>query len=196
MALIPFDSHGLHPYDCAPMPNAPLPSQIDVRKLAVKGAEITAQPPIASLKRFADLLAHDKGALAVNLQFEINEQRIKCIDGHIHGDVQVLCQRCLEPMTLAMDVKFQLGIVWSEEDAERLPESLEPLIVGEDILVDLGDVVCEELILSLPFVSYHKPEDCQQEVGFISLDPAAPLEEVEQKRENPFKALEKIKFEK
>ena len=188
------------------MLTAPLPSQIDIRKLVVKGAEISANPPISSLPRIADLLAEDdsgtavrENSLAVNLQFYIDDERKRRVDGQITGTVYMTCQRCLEPMPVAVDVQFELGIVWSEEDAERLPKTLEPLIVGEE-LVDLADIVSEELILSLPYVNYHPAADCKQDIGYSSVDPedadAVEKASAEQEKDNPFQVLEQLKFDK
>lgn len=180
------------------MSNPPLPSQLDIRKLTVKGIEIVADAAISSLPRVVDLLADQEGSIAVKLRFYIDEQRFKHIEGDLSSTVNVFCQRCLEPMPVVIDAHFDLGIVWSEDDAERLPKSLDPLIVGEE-LTDLRDVISEELILSLPYVNYHKPEECGQAIGYSvgDLDEAAAGsgEELE-KRENPFKALAKLKLEK
>ncbi|MEH6909616.1 MAG: YceD family protein [Oceanicoccus sp.] len=180
------------------MLTAPLPSQIDVRKLVVKCAEISAQMPVSSLPRIADMLANDIGVIAVNLRFFKDEGHFRRIDGELKGSVEMTCQRCLEPLTVAVDTRFSLGIMWSEEDAERLPKSLEPLIVGEEELVNLADVVAEELILSLPFVNYHAPSDCKQQVGYSSgdSDPSVEAAEKAATRENPFKVLENLKFDK
>ena len=183
------------------MLTAPLPSQIDIRKLVVKGVEISAQAPVSSLPRIVDLLANDSGSIAVNLQFYRDEGRFRRIDGRLTGLVELICQRCLEPMPVTVDSQFSLGIVWSEKDAERLPKSLEPLIVGEE-LVDLADIVSEELILSLPYVNYHSAADCQQQVGYSSVDPdpaaviKAKADAENAERDNPFNVLEKLKFDK
>ncbi len=180
------------------MLNPPLPSQLDIRKLTVKGIEIVADAAVSSLPRVVDLLADQEGSIAVKLRFYIDEQRFKRIDGELKSTVNMFCQRCLEPMPVNIDTHFELGIVWSEDGAERLPKSVEPLIVGEE-LTDLHDIVSEELILSLPYVNYHSAEDCGQEVGYSVGEPDELTDtsdgELEQ-RENPFKALEKLKFEK
>ena len=176
------------------MSNAPLPSQLDVRKLAVKGVEISAETPVSNLPRIVDLLADRDGSIAVNLRFFIDEQRFKCIEGHIQGGVNMSCQRCLEPLPVQLDIRFQLGIVWSEKDAQRLPASLEPLIVGEE-LTDLADVVSEELILGLPYVSYHEADQCQQQVDYSTSaeDESESDEAVEQAKPNPFDVLASLK---
>lgn len=187
------------------MLNAPLPSQMDVRKLAVKGVEISATTPVSRLPRIVDLLADDGGSIEVALQFYIDEQRFRRIDGQLTGCLDVICQRCLQPMPVQVDTQFKLGIVWSEDNAASLPQSLEPLIVGEE-LVDLADIVSEELILSLPYVSYHDEADCQQQEHSFE-DPAPASLEIENEqeqggdaeaeaKENPFKVLEQLKFDK
>lgn len=178
------------------MLTAPLPSQIDIRKWVVKGADISAEVPLSSLPRIADLLADSGGSIAVQLHFYVDEERFRRVDGHVKGSVKLTCQRCLEPMAVNVDCEFQLAIVWSEERAQGLPKRLEPLIVGEE-LVDLADVVSDELILSLPYVNYHDPADCSMSVGYESSDPGIKDKVVvDDARENPFQVLEKLKFDK
>lgn len=179
------------------MSKAPLPSQIDIRKLAVKGVEISASTSVSTLPRFVDLLANDSSSIDVDLCFYIDEERFRRVDGRIQGSVEVFCQRCLEPMPLTLDTRFSLGIVWSEDDAERLPSNLDPLIVGEE-LVDLADIVSEELILCLPFVSYHEPGACRQLPASSSGDTieTGRLPAVDDQRENPFEVLKNMKFDK
>lgn len=179
------------------MLSTPLPSEIDIRKLVVKGAEISALVPISSLPRIAGLLAGEDGDIEVRLHFYKDEARFRRVDGQLSGSVEVFCQRCLEPMVVNVDVSFALGVVWSEDDAQRLPKSLEPLIVGEE-LIDLADVVSDELILSLPHVNYHDEADCKQPVGYSSVDPAAVEIDstAKEEKENPFKVLENLKLDK
>ncbi len=185
------------------MSNAPLPNQIDVRKLAVKNVEISAVTPVSSLPRFVDMLADGDSSIAVNLHFYIDDERIRRVDGQITATVNVFCQRCLDTMPLELDTQFQLGIVWSEEDAKRLPGFMEPLIVGEE-LVDLADIVSEELILSMPYVSYHAPEDCKQvsnySTGEVAVESSMQTEAEEKRsspsRDNPFSVLQQLKRDK
>ncbi len=182
------------------MPNEPLPNQVDIRKLVVKGAEIAANVPISSLPRFASLLLEDGGSLSVKLSFYRDEQGQRRVDGEVSGEVQVACQRCLEPVSIAVDSRFQLGVVWSEDDPQRLSADIEPLIVGEE-LSDLPDIVSEELILGQPFVSYHDTSECQLRSEFPAEQPASGLSTAdgsadEAAGDNPFKVLEQLKSSK
>lgn len=172
-----------------------LPNQVDVRKLAVNHSLITAEVSVSSLPRYADLLADQTGTVQAKLQFYTDEQHRRRVDGALKAKVNVICQRCLEPMPLLVDTQFTLGIVWSEGDSKRLPDDIEPLIVAEE-LVDLADIVSEELILCFPHVSFHDSEQCPQPVGYVSRDTddtsAEDASEGNSTRENPFKVLEQL----
>ena len=171
------------------MLNDPLPKQVDVRKLIVKSAEITAQEPVARLERLSGLLADDSGEALVNLRFFVDEGRFRKIEGDIRSTVNVICQRCLEPMPIALTAEVNLAVVWTEDEAKQLPRVLDPLIVGEDP-IDLSEIVEEELILSLPIVSYHEGE-CEGHSSFSSGDEEAAV--AEEPKENPFSILEQLK---
>ena len=169
-----------------------LPSQIDIRKLAVKGAKFDAKFPVSRLNRLSGQLADDVGSVAVRLELSIDEQGLRRLVGDVFAEVHVACQRCLQVMSLEIHSTLDLAIVWSDEEARHLPKHIDPLIVGEE-LTDLEDVVEEELILSLPIVSYHNRDVCRV-TGPLSFGDEI-VEEGEPK-ENPFKVLEQLKSDK
>lgn len=167
----------------------PLPSQADVRKLVRKGAEISAEFPVSQLPRFSGLLANTDGSISAILRFYLDEQKIQRIDGEVTGSFFVTCQRCLEAMPMTLDSHFELGVVKDEERAKQLPGFLDPFIVGED-LVNLADIVEEELMLSLPFVNYHDPENCSRDERFSTGDFE---QSVDEPADNPFQVLQNLK---
>ena len=167
----------------------PLPSQADVRKLVRKGAEISADFPVSQLPRLSGLLANTDGSITAVLRFYLDEQKIQRIDGEVTARCFVACQRCLEAMPITLDSHFELGVVRDEERAKQLPGNLDPFIVGDD-LVNLADIVEEELMLSLPFVNYHAPEDCSRDQGFTT---GEFEQSVEEPADNPFQVLERLK---
>lgn len=179
------------------MSSTPLPRQVDIRKLIAVGAEISACEPLQKFARLEPMLAKDDGAEAgeveVKLHFYVDESGIKRIDGEVRAAATVLCQRCLQPMALPIDSTFAVAAVWSDEDAGRLPKYLEPYIVGEGPQ-DIRDLIEDELILCIPYASYHEREDC------AGIDPrhiAAEIGETERKvKPNPFQVLEQLKSSK
>jgi uncharacterized protein len=80
--------------------------------------------------------------------------------GQIRATLEVVCQRCLEPMPVEVKSEVRLGIVRRESEAVALPPEYEPLQVdGERI--SLLSVVEDELILALPVAPLHPPGRCQ-----------------------------------
>lgn len=86
------------------------------------------------------------------------------IRGTIRGGVRIRCDRCLEPFCREMDSPFQVYLVVSKERADQeeielLDEEMEVDFVKGDT-VDLGDIVREQIYLSLPMRSFCK-ESCR-----------------------------------
>lgn len=95
----------------------------------------------------------------------------------------LVCQRCLAPVRLPLEVRRSFLFAADEAQAERLDEELE-----EDVLVlsrglDLRELVEDELILALPIVPRH--ERCPQPLP-VAAD-AVPEPAAEQP--HPFAAL-------
>ena len=139
------------------------------------------------------MLAKDDGSngdVEVKLHLYVDESGTKRIDGEVRADVAVLCQRCLQPMRLPIDSTFAVGVVWSDDEAPRLPKHLEPYIVGEGPH-DVRDLIEDELILCVPYASYHDNEDCAGDYRQAVVEQVQEAE-VEEKP-NPFKVLEQLK---
>lgn len=189
-----FDRRGGRPYDCAPMSSTPLPKQVDIRKLIAADAEISAREPLQKFARLAAMLAKveeaEAGAVEMKLHLYIDQAGNKRIDGDVHAEVSVLCQRCLQPMPLQIDSDFAVGVVWSDEESSRLPKYLEPYIVDEGPQ-DIRDLIEDELILCVPYATYHDDVNCAGEYHRAVDDKF--VEAVKEEKPNPFKVLEQLK---
>ena len=169
------------------MSSTPLPRQVDIRKFIAADTTISAREPLRSFARLLDMLEASEGDVEVDLHFHRVPQSGKFIDGEVRATVSVLCQRCMKPMPLPIDSQFSVGVVWSDEEASRLPKELEPYIVGE-APQDVRDLIEDELILCVPYASYHEQADCV-EIYSQPVEPEAPVET----KPNPFQVLEKLK---
>lgn len=169
------------------MSSTPLPRQVDVRKLIAADAELVAREPLRSFARLADMLVADDGDVEVQLRFH-HDGRTKLIDGAVQATVAVPCQRCMQPLQLPIDSRFTVAVVWSDEEAGRLPKQLEPYIVGEGPQ-DVRDLIEDELILCVPYACYHEQEDC---AGQYRQEPQ-PVPVAAEAKPNPFKVLEQLK---
>jgi uncharacterized protein len=173
------------------MSTEPLPSELDARKAAARGALVSGSLRPADMPRFRALLAGEEGSVRAELEFGRDEEGRSLVRVKIDADVEVSCQRCLQPMRRRVESDSTLAIVWTDEQAGQLPRNLEPLVVAEQD-VDLWRVVEEELMLALPAFSYHESEACKEILADYS--GPAPEEEVSPgKKPNPFDVLAQLK---
>ncbi|MCB1843219.1 MAG: DUF177 domain-containing protein [Halioglobus sp.] len=172
------------------MLSEPLPATLDVRKAAARGVSVKGVIQPSDLSRFRELLADDKGSIAVDMAFNKDDQEHYVIGLDIRADVTVTCQRCLQSMPLHVHAVNSLGVVWTDSQAATLPGHLEPLIV-EEPPCNLWEVVEEELMLALPTFSYHDTEECRR--GTLAFTDEAPDEPAPVDKPNPFDVLVQLK---
>jgi uncharacterized protein len=163
-----------------------LPRQGDPRKFAQHGVTLEGFIPVSELNRILDATESSEGEVSVNLVFALSEERKKVVTGTASAELSLVCQRCLESVIVPVESNISLAVVWDEDEANKLPEYLDPWITGEGV-ADLYEMIEEELLLSLPAVAYH-PEACLDSKLYSSGQP------VEVKKEkNPFQVLEQLK---
>jgi len=169
----------------------PLPRQIDPRKFAQQGIEIAGSVPLSELTRVRELLFSDKGQVEAELAFDIGEQRILYVAGKIKATVENVCQRCLDAVSVDVNCELNLAIQWEDSDLDRLPSHFEPWIVAEG-QTDIYQIIEDEILLSLPIVSYHE-EECVPHNLFSSGETEAKKLIDAAPSTNPFTALQGLK---
>lgn len=103
--------------------------------------------------------------MTVAMAAGVTEQNLRFIGGHLETAVEMICQRCMEPMLIPLVVDFRLGLVHSEAQALELPQGYEPLLIVEDEIA-IAELVADELILALPLVALHKEVRQCEALGF------------------------------
>jgi len=172
-------------------PVGPLPRQLDIRRLAAAETSVEAVEPLTSFPRLTAQLLDPEGEVAIVLHFSSDEQRRWIIRGQVKAELAIPCQRCLQPMPLEIDAHFAVGVVEDDEAARQLPGELEPYIAGQGMW-DLRDLVEDELLLNLPYTSYHDEEEC---AGLARYSTGQVEEEDSPRRkDNPFQQLEQLKL--
>lgn len=188
-----FDRWTLDAYYCAPMADTQIPDHVDARKIFVQQALIEGGIPLSRLPRFREALTDGQGDVRVALDFIIDDEYRRVIEGTLTAQVHVLCQRCLEPMDVLIEEAFSLAVLESEVQMANLPKRLDPWIC-EDTKLVLADLVDEQLILAMPIVSYHEGP-CTGPMSFgeetTSGDKAAP--DSGSRKANPFDILRTLK---
>ncbi|MDH4583036.1 metal-binding protein [Pseudomonas sp. BN415] len=170
------------------MLNGPIPPHVDPRKLADREVTLDGDIALARLERLCEPLAGNAGSISASLAFGRDERRAVVIHSRIDVEVKMVCQRCLELVTLNIHSECDYAVVREGADSQSLPKGYDVLEVGEDPL-DLMTLVEDELLLALPIVPAHDPEDCQQPAG--TNEPEPSVDEVS--RSNPFSVLAQLK---
>jgi uncharacterized protein len=166
-----------------------LPEYIDPLHLADKRGALKGQIPLKSLDRLADMLVNDAGAITVELFFG-REGRLAKIEGYIAAVLELECQNCLEAVKWPIDCTIKLGVVTSIDQANRLPEDYEPLLVEEG-KIPLKNIIEDEILLILPSFPKHQhtcfvPKfDNNNVVPLVGDEQSSP--------ETPFSILAKLK---
>ena len=178
---------------CAPKRDRPnimaLPIHIDPRKLALQGYCLEGEVAVGGLPRLASSVLRIFGPVLASVQFELDETKARIAKGSAKASVEVVCQRCLDPVQIDLYAEFALQIIRSEEQESRVAKNYEPWIVAERI-ANLSEVLEDEILLALPLVNYH-------EVGNCTGDTFQPESELVGKNlgadSNPFEILAQLK---
>lgn len=167
-----------------------LPDIIKPLHLAETRQILSGYLALERMSRLVPSLHAPRGVVEVGLEFGIDEQKVHYIKGWLQTTLSLSCQRCFQSMPFPVNAEIALGMVRTEEEADLLPASYEPLLVKEPA-ISLLDMMEDELILSLPLVIRHKENEChvEQDVG------AAPVQytHAPDENQNPFAVLEQLK---
>lgn len=127
-------------------------------RLADAGTSVRGDIPVSSMARLTSLLQNDSGSATYELLFARDEQSQPVITGRVVAEVQVICQRCLEPMSLKLASEVAIGVVDSAEAASAWETDA---VVVEDDQLSVAGLVEDELILVLAPAPVHAAGECR-----------------------------------
>lgn len=170
-----------------------VPDYLDPWRAAEQGRRLEGTIALAELPRVVDLLINPEGGGRFELEFFRDDKRRSCVRGRVTATLELRCQRCLGPLAFQVDATLLLGLVQGFDEAERLPEEYDPLIV-EDDRVRPAELVEDELILALPQVPMHAPHEACADGAMRQAPVDAPAGEPgEEEADNPFQVLVQLK---
>jgi uncharacterized protein len=170
-----------------------LPKDIDPFRLAQNGLKLEGTLPVSTMKRLAGSLADTEGEVAVTMNFDVDETALPFMYGKFSAQLSLICERCMKPMSVDVNVECHLAILKSERKIEELAELYEPWIVENKDPVLLASVVEDELILGLPLVPRHEHACLPKEAWYRGDD----IDESEkEKKVSPFEVLASLKLKK
>jgi len=113
---------------------------------------------------------------------------IAVVELNFDGTARLQCQRCLGAMEVGVEASTEVGLVATEADVSRVPEEFEPVLAPEG-RISVGELVEEELLLTLPIVPLHEEEVACQVAPTAA---AVSAEEAPPETQKPFAQLAEL----
>lgn len=129
------------------------------------------------------------------------------VDCMVDGELTVECDRCLEPLTMPIEVDILLSVKYgldefieeakdSEDTDDREDEEREVIYLEQDEAeLDMSQIIYDYVYLSLPIQRIHPEGECNPEVvkhiiGFTEDNVSEAIEE--EQEEHPFASLKDL----
>ena len=169
-----------------------LPIYIDIRKAFDLESVFEGSCSLERLPRFADCLASLDGEVSGQLQFLTTEAGRRVILGSVTATVEVICQRCLEPLSLQLADAIQLALVESESQIDSLEARWDPWLV-DGPRITIASLLEEQLMLCMPLVNYHPDDRCIEALEYQRQREPREGHNVDRAAQNPFEVLKVLK---
>lgn len=174
------------------MSDGPLPKRVNIRKAVTRKASYSGQLSAAELPEYESCLQGLDSPVALQAEFGEDEEDQQFIAVSLRARVILECQRCLEPVEVALESKSRLALVPGDEQARHISAGYEPLIAVDE--VDLWQIGSEELALAMPVVAYHPSGECSVPAGAQTkmVDEGQVPEPETGESDNPFSVLSSL----
>jgi len=144
----------------------PIPSRFNPDLLARDSTQYSGNLPRKQFIRLQEFLLDDSGEMQATFRFSRRKKTVM-VSGQLTANYRLQCQRCLEPMQFAVDEAFEFVFAKTEEEAQRVPERFDPVVVDDNGQIHIIDLFEDELILYLPTVARHETSEQCEASGYI-----------------------------
>ena len=134
------------------------PERISVTELSQQEVWQSSFPG-EMLRRLQNEHGTTSGAWRVELRYIRAHKGRPAISGELSGVLQPVCQRCLQPMQVQLQLRFFWGLVRDDHEAQSLPKELDPVHLSGNSL-DLCAALEDEVLLSMPVAYLHDAGEC------------------------------------
>lgn len=157
-----FDSGKSSPYHRSIMPRSLYAwySLSELEALGQREARLDGEIDATRLTRLRELLNSEDGSVRASLKFGQRGAGYVTVDLDYETDLELACQRCLEPMKEKRSGHVSLVVLEDESMAAGAPAGYEPITLSGK-RVQPAELVEDELIVSLPLIPRHaRIEEC------------------------------------
>lgn len=171
------------------------PDRLDIKAFVQAGAHTCGHDSLLKYKRLAQEAKGLHPDLYVDWQATGELRAVPGETGQhwLHLKAQstfpMVCQRCLGPLDVPLEVERSFRFVADEATAEALDEDVEEDLLALSREFDLRELIEDELLMSLPVVPRHG--ECPEHVPMEVVDEA--FEAASAEKPNPFAALASLR---
>ena len=156
---------------------------INSLEFARKKLEIHGTIENSQLLRARDLMSSHAGIIEWALSGSVGLDGKSKLTLLIKGVVQMPCQRCLESVSVDLNLKSEFILVRDDSEIPSEDDDVDEYdYLVADAEMDVLALVEDEVLLTLPYAPKHRVEDC-----------SVKSEQLETKAPNPFAALRDFK---
>jgi uncharacterized protein len=156
---------------------------INSLEFARKKLEIHGTIENSQLLRARDLMSSHAGIIEWSLSGSVGLDGKSKLTLLIKGVVQMPCQRCLESVSVDLNLKSEFILVRDDSEIPSEDDDVDEYdYLVADAEMDVLALVEDEVLLTLPYAPKHRVEDC-----------SVKSEQLETKAPNPFAALRDFK---
>ena len=112
--------------------NKSLPDQLKLFNFAKKEISLSGIYQISDFPKISEIASNKKDNLRVDLSFYLKNNKTPCVDGIIQLDIVLACQRCLDDLSIALKVNFNLAFVRHNQESEELDSHYEIYVIEEE----------------------------------------------------------------
>ncbi len=168
-----------------------LPIEVNPYYLIEQRRILDGRIPLRTLSRIQELTRSNEGDVAVYLEFIRTDTGLPTIKGTLDTTISLQCQRCLGLYNFEINSEFEVVLITTDAEAERLQDSYDTWLVENDKIF-IKDFVEDELLLSLPAIAKHEDCELNEAAKFVAFDVnSIEIKQMEQK-DNPFAVLKDI----
>ena len=122
--------------------------------LANRAAVLEGTIALTQFTRLKELLGSSGGEATARLSLRHSHDDMLQIELQYAARLELLCQRCLEPLTRLVDERIDFAVAETEESLAVLPQGMELIALDGDRFQP-ATLIEDELIMSLPLVPRH-----------------------------------------
>jgi uncharacterized protein len=146
----------------------------DLETLGVRRVVLSGEIELRRLSRLAGLLHSDAGSVRASLRVRQRRDDRLIVELEYAATLQLLCQRCLEPISHRVAERIDLAVIESTAASASVPAGCEPFELDDGRLLPV-QLIEDELIVAIPLVPKHaRIDDCGSLARQLGVPAAGP----------------------